>query len=875
MQIFPIPQNWQFRRLGEDDWHPATVPGGVHTDLLALGWIPEPFERDNETRLQWIAESDWEYRCTFTPAATLFNEEALTLVADGLDTLAEVWLNGKRLGRANNQFRQWRWDVKNRLRRGEKNELRIRFASPTLAARAGQSRRPMYGVSEALEGGPHLRKAPSQFGWDWGPKLPAIGIWKEIRLEGHSIARLADVHLRQFHEDGEVRLEATVSMEAVAKDDAEPDRGELGGRESGPRKIGVHVAVAPVNGDDSARVESRERVAEGNRRIPLEVRIKSPQLWWPNGYGEQNLYRVTVSLEYEGKILDRKTYQIGLRTLELRRQPDEYGESFQFVVNGVPIFAKGANWIPADTFITRVDAAHLERLIASAADTHQNMLRVWGGGFYESEQFYDLCDRYGILVWQDFVFSCSSYPLDEPDFLENVRQEVIENVRRLRHRACLALWCGNNEMEQGWAEWGWAPHPLEEMIPALLEQYPEIRPLVEGMGERKHLPDWEAQRSAYLRFFHRTLPEWLADLDPDTPYWPSSPSSNTPFHDVNSPDRGDAHYWEVWHGRKPFTAYRTFTPRFMSEFGFQSFPTLATLTAYTDPEDRNLTSYVMEHYQRSPVGNGLIIAQMAQTFRMPADFRAWIYLSMVLQAEGIRYGVEHWRRNMARVSGTLYWQLNDCWPGASWSSLDYHGRWKALHYAAKRFYAPLLLSVEDDLPRVDLHLSSDLAAPFKGTVSWRVETLDGEEVAAGSQKVIAAPRRDTLVASLNLAGNVTPANARQVILVSELHDIRGNLLSRGITPFVPSKHLELRDPQIETRVRSKGGDLCIELTARSLARFVEVRLAGFPDVVFSDNYFDLPAGRTVEIQCPLPEGCRGEEAIRAVQVYSLFDSFAA
>ncbi len=863
MQTYPL-TSWQFRQTGTEDWHPATVPGGVHTDLLALGLIPDPFERDNETRTLWVAESDWEYRCFFTPSEGLFHEDAVFLAADGLDTLAEVFLNGELLGRANNQFRRWEWEVTRRLQRGE-NELRIRFASPVRFARERQKRRPVIGVGGALEGAPHLRKAPSQFGWDWGPKLPSIGIWQAVCLEGRSAARLKDVHLRQFHEAGVVRLTAEVDVERLG--DGGPGNGEFGLR------MEVEPLEPPSAVDGQPPIVSGQNLNSQFQNFSLQVSIPSPRLWWPNGYGEQNLYRVAICLEGEGQLLDQRVYQIGLRTIELRRQPDEYGESFRFIVNGVPIFAKGANWIPADTFAARVSDERLEHLIASAASAHFNMLRVWGGGFYESERFYDLCDRYGILVWQDFIFACSSYPLDETDFLENVHQEVMENVRRLRHRACLALWCGNNEMEQGWAEWGWAPHPLEAMIPALLEQYPEIRPLVEGMGERSLLPDWEAQRSAYLRFFHRTLPGWLAHLDPDTPYWPSSPSSGNPFHDVNSPGRGDAHYWEVWHGRKPFTAYRTFTPRFMSEFGFQSFPVLETLEAYTVPEDRNLTSWVMEHYQRSPVGNGLIIAQMAQTFRMPAGFPAWIYLSMVLQAEGIRYGVEHWRRNMARVSGTLYWQLNDCWPGASWSSLDYLGRWKALHYAAKRFYAPLLLSVEDGPPRMDLHLTSDLADPFEGTVSWRVETLTGERLAAGIQKVTAAPRRDTLVASLNLEGTVTPENRRRVVLISELYNLAGTMLSRVVTPFVPSKHLDLRNPEIAVRIRRGGGGLCLELTARSLARFVELKLVGAPDLVFSDNYFDLPARTAAKITSPLPRGWTVEQARRALRVYSLFDSF--
>ena len=335
------------------------------------------------------------------------------------------------------------------------------------------------------------------------------------------------------------------------------------------------------------------------------------------------------------------------------------GRSFTFVVNGQPIFAKGSNWIPADSFPTRITDAYLEELIKAAANTHQNMLRVWGGGFYEEERFYDLCDRYGILVWQDFIFACSLYPFNDPEFVENLRVESLENIRRLRHRASLALWCGNNEMEWGWVDWGWKG-----------TEYDDIK-------------------KAYDQFFHHTLPEWCAAEDPDHAYWPSSPSSDMPFENPNGQEQGDAHYWDVWHGGQPFTAYRSQYPRFMSEFGFQALPPLDTIRTYAEEADWNMTSYIMECHQKNNRGNALMVNQMLDAFRLPKDFESLVYLSLVLQAEGIRYGVEHWRRHPRRVSGILYWQLNDCWPVASWASLDYFGRWKALHYAARRFFCPL------------------------------------------------------------------------------------------------------------------------------------------------------------------------------------------
>ena len=432
MRVQSLAGAWQFRQADTEEWLPARVPGGVHTDLLVLGRIPDPFVGDNEKRIQWVAEADWEYRHRFAATPELLRQPHVWLVCDGLDTLATVSLNGSELGRTANMFRQYRWDVKPLLKTGE-NDLRIVFDSPVRFAAAQQAIRPMPGVSQAIPGGPHLRKAPCQFGWDWGPQLPPIGIWKDIRLEGYDDARIGEVHFSQQHVEGQVTVEARVTIQ-------------------GWDKAG-HLVVLRLVAPDGHVFETSAAVASGNESR-LQVRISDPQIWWPNGYGAQPLYQASVELRQSDLLLDLRVYQLGLRTVELRQQPDEWGRSFSFVVNGVPIFAKGSNWIPADSFPTRISDAQLEGLIRSAAETHQNMLRVWGGGFYEEERFYDLCDRFGILVWQEFIFSCSIYPLDNADFLENVRQEVVQNIRRLRHRTSLALWCGNNEMEWGWVDWG-------------------------------------------------------------------------------------------------------------------------------------------------------------------------------------------------------------------------------------------------------------------------------------------------------------------------------------------------------------------------------------------------------------------------------------
>lgn len=822
MQKLTLNGEWQFRQCGTEEWSPARVPGGVHTDLLALGKIPDPFVADNELQVMWVAENDWEYRRTFTVDADLLDEKNIILVCDGLDTIADVYLNGTYLGHADNMFRRWEWKVKSILREGE-NELLVTFGSPVRFITAKQAQLPLQGGGD-IPGGPHLRKAPCHWGWDWGPKLPPIGIWKDIRLEGYS-ARFENVHLRQSLGPGGAAISAEVEIEAAGEVD---------------RKV-----FLKVTGPDGYVYKVKEVLSpmlEGETCFALlSVEIPNPRLWWPNGYGEQPLYEVEVTLKEGKSTLDRRTFKLGLREIELCQEQDQWGKEFTFFVNGVRLFAKGADWIPTDSLPTRITEAILEGLLKSAVDANMNMLRVWGGGYYPEDMFYDLCDRLGLLVWQDFMFACGIYPADA-DFFENVRVEAIENVRRLRHHAALALWCGNNEMEQGWCDWGWnkPDDPLNQRL-----------------------------KDGYDRMFHHMLPELLEDEDPDHPYWRSSASADTPFEGANNQIQGDCHYWDVWHGRKPFTAYRTQYPRFMSEFGFQALPPLKTIATYADPADWNMTSYIMEHHQRSGSGNGLMIAQMTDTFRMPKDFPSLVYLSLILQAEGIRYGVEHWRRNRNRVSGTLIWQLNDCWPVASWASLDYFGRWKALHYAARRFYAPLLLSVADDGKVMKVHVTSDLVSPMDVMIHWRLERLDGKCLSSGERTVRALALADTLVGTYDFSALVSAGNQRSVVFVAEMWR-EGRLVSKSVTPFVANKHLELRKPGLKVQTQVEGRTLCVDISARSLARFVELSIDG-TDAVFSDNYFDVPAGTTVTVTTPLPENWTPESN---VQARSLYDSFA-
>ena len=683
----------------------------------------------------------------------------------------------------------------------------------------------MPGPYHSIAGGPYLRKAPCQFGWDWGPQLPPIGIWKDIRLEGYSVAHIDEVHLRQTHSEKQVTVEAHLKVQRWVN-----------------APLSAMIRITTPTGE----IIKTETALSSLDETIVKVPISNPELWWPNGYGDQPLYQVDVLLNSSDptgeKLLDQRTYQVGLRKIELRQQEDQWGRSFAFVVNGVQILAKGSNWIPADSFPTRITKEYLENLILSATETHQNMLRVWGGGFYEDERFYDLCDQYGILVWQEFIFSCSAYPLYDPDFLENVRLEVVDNVHRLRHRASLALWCGNNEMEWGWVDWAW------------------------------NRPDLQDLKAAYDQFFHHTLPAWCQAEDPDHSYWPSSPSSDTPFVDPNGQRQGDAHYWDVWHGGKPFTSYRQQFPRFMSEFGFQSLPPLETIRTYAKEEDWNMTSYIMEQHQKNASGNSMMVRQMLDMFRLPKDFNTLVYLSMALQAEGIRYGVEHWRRYPERVAGILYWQLNDCWPVASWSSLDYFGRWKALHYAARRFFAPLMLSIEDKPPEQRVYVSNDRLEAWEGTVHWSLETFTGEVLVMGQAAVCAPAQSAVEVCKLDFSGQISDDNLRKLVFVTDLWQA-DQFISRQTATFAPIKHLSLVDPDISVDLREDNGQLLIDLTSHSLALVVELSFQG-TDAIFSDNYFNLPAARPFQVTCQMPAGMELSQVQKQLRIRSIYDSYS-
>jgi len=823
MVVVDLGGDWWLKRAGEEGSVPARVPGCVHTDLLAAGKIEDPFYRDNEDREQWISEADWVYGRTFEVPAEMLRHDRVLLRCEGLDTLATVTLNGRRVGQGENMFRLWEMNVKDSLRAGA-NSLEVSFSSPVqyVAKRQSQRELPDWSGPKEPKGRGWLRKEPCNFGWDWGPVLVTSGIWRPISLVGFSRGRLGEVEVRQKHADGKVDLSVTASAEVVKE-------AEL--------TASVTVSLA---GETAA--EGRAPVSDGVARLKLS--IAEPRLWWPNGMGEQPLYEVKIVLAGpEGEVLDRAAKRVGLRRLRLDRHPDEWGESFQFVANGVPFFAKGANWIPADQFATRVTRERYEDLLRSAAGANMNMLRVWGGGIYEDEVFYELCDELGLCVWQDFMFACSTYPTFDDDFMRTVRAEAEDSIRRLRHHPCMALWCGNNELEQGLVGDEW--------------------------------DDGKMSWKDYSILFDKLLPQVVKALDPDRDYWPGSPHSPLGERaDSNNPTCGDAHLWSVWHGREPFEWYRTCEHRFNSEFGFQSFPEPRTVYGFTEVEDRNVTSYVMEHHQRSGPGNALIMHYLLDWFRLPSSLDMTLWLSQILQGMAMKYAVEHWRRAMPRGMGTLYWQLNDTWPGASWSSIDYHGRWKALHYMAKRFYAPLLVSgvEEAEAGTVELHVTSDLAESKAMTLAWVLTDAAGARLAGEELEVEAAPRRNVPVTTLDLKGFVDEYGRRNLLVWLGLRGEAG-VVSSNLVTFARPKHIGLPDPGIGWSVEeAEGGAFRVDLRAAKPALWAWLSLRA-AEARMSDNFLHLFPGESKTITVRPLEPMTREEFESQLVVASLVDTY--
>ncbi|MGB6403517.1 MAG: glycoside hydrolase family 2 protein, partial [Candidatus Sulfotelmatobacter sp.] len=682
-----LDSGWQFRAVANTDrpdvkeWHPAQVPGVVQTDLLHNGLIPDPFDRDNEFRLQWIGLADWEYQTTFQVDAATLAHDHVDLAFAGLDTFADVYLNDQAVLHADNMFRNRRIPAKALLKPGP-NTLRIVFHSAVEKMIPYVKSLPYilpsisthnYGNEENIATAPYTRKAPYNYGWDWGPRFMTEGIWQPVRLETWDALRVENFHIHQEN-IGTDLANVTAELEIEA---------------SKPTTATLTLAHDEMSGPATADGTQTLQLNAGVNHISVPVRITAPKLWYPVGYGAQNRYRFSAQVRIGREVAAHAETKTGLRSVELRRVPDQWGKSFEFVVNGIRVFAKGADVIPFDSFPNRVTPEIHRNILQSARDAHMNMVREWGGGYYESDDFYDICDELGIMVWQEFMFGGDMIPGDV-SFQENVRQEAIDQIKRLRDHPSIVVWCGNNEVETGWWHWG----DRQEFKASIS---PDTRDRV-----------WQD----YVIMFADILKSAVTEYADPTPYTPSSPSAN--FEEIpDNQHNGDMHYWAVWHQQAPASDYTKQFPRFMSEYGFQSFPEMHTIRTYAhQPEDFDIRSTVMQAHQKNKGGNERILTYMLREYHEPKDFASFVYLSQVQQAEIIKIGAEHLRRQRPRTMGSLYWQLNDCWPVASWASIDYYGRWKALHYYARRFYDDLLISPFLHDGKVDVYVVSDKLQPL-------------------------------------------------------------------------------------------------------------------------------------------------------------------
>ena len=785
------------------------IPGSVYSFLLNSELMEDPYYRDNEDQALKLMEHDYSFSRSFAVTEELLQSDAVLLHCDGLDTLATVFVNGKQVGYADNMHRTWEFDVKDVLHPGE-NTVQVDFASPLKYIEQSPLKALGGSMKDAVQGYHVLRKGHSMFGWDWGPRLPDAGIWRDISILGIRTARIRDVYVQQSHENGQVTLEVTTNLTALT---------------DAPTQVTVCV-TAPDGKRWSAAGEQCKLV------------IEDPALWWPVGFGEQPLYQVDVTLSAGETELDCWNKRIGLRTMTVSQRKDQWGESFCHCVNGVDIFAMGTNYIPEDNILSDCNPWRTRRLLEDAKAANMNCIRVWGGGHYPEDWFYDACDELGLLVWQDFMFACGSYILTE-QFGENIRAELVDNIRRLRHHASLALWCGNNE--------------IEEAIPVVGHPW---------------IPT-ERAKEDYFRIFEELIPAVVKQEDPQSFYWPSSPSSGGGAVDPGDASRGDAHYWKVWHGKKAFTEYRKHFFRYVSEFGFQSFPCVETIESFTEPEDRNIFSYVMEKHQRNQTANSRIITYLSRSYLYPNGLDLLVYASQLLQAQAMQYGVEHWRRNRGQCMGAIIWQLNDCWPVASWSSLDYYGRWKALHYYEKRFFAPVLISCQEEgglsqmrsvneqnlqiRKTAHLNVSNETMQDFTGTAKWSLRRPDATILEEGAFPVSCPALSAVWMPEQDFGAY----DMYDCYYSYELQDEAGNTVGQGSVLFCAPKHFRFADPKLT--VKLEGDEIVV--TASGYARSVEI-VAG-ADVVLEDNYFDMNGGeRRVRI-------LRGDPA--QVSVRSVYD----
>ena len=827
MQTCTLNGTWQLsaghRSLESVDMQ---IPGTVLSGLLAAGKIKDPFYRTNEDATRALFWKDYVFTRTFDVDEELLAQQHIVLVCEGLDTLAEISINGTFLAKTDNMHRTWKFQAKKLLHPG-KNEIQIVFRSVLRFIEDypyEAHKKINYIPCGSMKGNQLLRKAHSMFGWDWGPQTIDSGIFRDIYLQGYSHARIEDIRIHQQHTKN-VSVQTSITLS-----------------ESVPGQK-LCVELSEDGADKPLQTKLCKTNADGVAAVDFV--IENPKLWWPNDYGDQPLYIVrTTLLDEDGTSLESITRRIGLRTLTISQEKDEWGNEFAFCVNGVKIFTRGGNYIPDDCLYTRITEKKLDYILESCRRAHFNCVRVWGGGYYPSDAFYDLCDEKGLIVWQDLMYACNVYDVTDA-FAENCRQETYDNVRRLRHHASLGLWCGNNEIESAWDHWG----DFQKETPYL--------------------------RADYIRLFEEVLPKAVQEADGETFYWHSSPSSGGCFDNPDDANRGDTHYWDVWHGQKPFTDYRKYFFRFCSEFGFQSFPCAKTVNSFTLEDDRNIFSRVMESHQKNDAANGKMLYYLSENLRYPKDLTHLLYASQVLQGMAIKYGVDHWRRNRGRCMGTLYWQINDNWPAPSWSSIDYFGRWKALHYMAQKFYAPHAVSMTLEDHRCHVYFSNESFETTEYSLTLSIRDLSGNVLETYETKGNSPAFSAIETAVVDICSWEDQKD--DVFLEAVIHTKDQKVL-KDVETLVPYKYLNLKNPVISTEAEETNDAFILHISSDCFAPFVALDFDD-ADVIFSDNFFHLTDKTVQDIIVKKEDILQGhfenaEDFRKRLQILSLGTSYA-
>lgn len=827
MQTCTLNGTWQLsaghRSLESVDMQ---IPGTVLSGLLAAGKIKDPFYRTNEDATRALFWKDYVFTRTFDVDEELLAQQHIVLVCEGLDTLAEISINGTFLAKTDNMHRTWKFQAKKLLHPG-KNEIQIVFRSVLRFIEDypyEAHKKINYIPCGSMKGNQLLRKAHSMFGWDWGPQTIDAGIFRDIYLQGYSHARIEDIRIHQQHAKN-VSVQTSITLS-----------------ESVPGQK-LCVELSEDGADKPLQTKLCKTNADGVAAVDFV--IENPKLWWPNDYGDQPLYIVrTTLLDEDGTNLESITRRIGLRTLTISQEKDEWGNEFAFCVNGVKIFTRGGNYIPDDCLYTRITEKKLDYILESCRRAHFNCVRVWGGGYYPSDAFYDLCDEKGLIVWQDLMYACNVYDVTDA-FAENCRQETYDNVRRLRHHASLGLWCGNNEIESAWDHWG----DFQKETPYL--------------------------RADYIRLFEEVLPKAVQEADGETFYWHSSPSSGGCFDNPDDANRGDTHYWDVWHGQKPFTDYRKYFFRFCSEFGFQSFPCAKTVNSFTLEDDRNIFSRVMESHQKNDAANGKMLYYLSENLRYPKDLTHLLYASQVLQGMAIKYGVDHWRRNRGRCMGTLYWQINDDWPAPSWSSIDYFGRWKALHYMAQKFYAPHAVSMTLEDHRCHVYFSNESFETTEYSLTLSIRDLSGNVLETYETKGNSPAFSAIETAVVDICSWEDQKD--DVFLEAVIHTKDQKVL-KDVETLVPYKYLNLKNPVISTEAKETNNAFILHISSDCFAPFVALDFDD-ADVIFSDNFFHLTDKTVQDIIVKKEDILQGhfenaEDFRKRLQILSLGTSYA-